>query len=67
MADLWQNDLFDGRFRHNGVLKPYPGYCTDVWFNLGMDWIKERRARGEPFFLYLPYNTPHSPHQVQPA
>src|SRR6476659_328888 len=61
MADLWQNDYFDGRFRHNGVLQKYPGYCTDVWFNLGLNWIKERKAKGEPFFLYLPTNAPHGP------
>jgi arylsulfatase len=64
MADLWQNDCFDGRFRHNGVLRRYKGYCTDVWFGLGMNWIKERHKRGEPFFLYLPTNAPHGPHWV---
>src|SRR5215207_8818500 len=40
MADLWQNDYFDGRFRHNGVLKQYPGFCTDVFFDLGMEYIR---------------------------
>lgn len=61
MADLWQNDYFDGRFRHNGTLQPYKGYCTDVWFNLSLNWIKERHAKKEPFFLYLPTNAPHGP------
>src|SRR5438093_5334609 len=28
MADTWQNDYFDGRFFHNGVLNQYKGYCT---------------------------------------
>jgi arylsulfatase len=64
IADVWGNDCFDGRYRHNGVLKKYPGFCTDVWFDLGMNWIRERRSRGEPFFLYLPTNAPHSPHWV---
>src|SRR5262245_17340193 len=64
MADPWENDCFDGRYFHNGVLKQYPGYCTDVWFDLGKSWIRERRERGEPFFLYLPTNAPHSPHWV---
>ncbi|MDX1944577.1 MAG: arylsulfatase [Pirellulaceae bacterium] len=64
MADTWQNDNFDGRFFHNGVLQPYPGYCTDVWFNLTIDWIKQRQAAGEPFFVYLPTNAPHGPHWV---
>ena len=61
IADLWQNDCFNGRFRHNGVLQEYPGYCTDVWFQLGIDWIRQRQAAGEPFFLYLPTNAPHGP------
>src|SRR5688572_4679056 len=66
MADTWQNDLFDGRFRHGlagdkAELKKFPGYCTDVWFDLSLDWIKERKDRGEPFLLYLPTNAPHGP------
>lgn len=64
MADLWQNDYFDGRFRHNGVLQQYKGYCTDVWFDLALNWIKERHQKQEPFFLYLPTNAPHGPHWV---
>ena len=61
MADTWQNDYFDGRFRHNGVLTQYKGYCTDVWFDLAMKWIRERRKANEPFLLYLPTNAPHGP------
>jgi arylsulfatase len=64
MADTWQNDYFNGRFRHNGVLKEYKGYCTDVWFDLALDWMKDRAAKKEPFFLYLPTNAPHGPHWV---
>jgi arylsulfatase len=70
MADLWQNDYFDGHFAHNGTLQRYPGYCTDVWFNLAMDWIKNGRSqdresdRDQPFFLYLPTNSAHGPHWV---
>ncbi|HEY1381743.1 MAG TPA: arylsulfatase, partial [Gemmataceae bacterium] len=64
MADLWENDYFDGRFRHNGVLHKYPGYCTDVFFNLSMDYIRDCKAKGEPFFLYLPTNAAHAPHWV---
>jgi arylsulfatase len=64
MADTWENDLFDGRFRRNGVLQEYPGYCTDVWFDLSLAWMKERQAKQEPFLLYLPTNAPHGPHWV---
>jgi arylsulfatase len=64
MADLWQNDYFNGRFRQNGVLKQYPGYCTDVWFDLTMDWIKACQQKSEPFFVYLATNAAHGPHWV---
>lgn len=64
MADVWENDCFDGRFLHNGVLEQFPGYCTDVWFNLSIDWMKKCQAANKPFFLYLTTNAPHGPHWV---
>lgn len=30
--DFWGNDYFDDTYLHNGVPKPFKGYCTDVWF-----------------------------------
>ncbi len=62
IAEPWLNDCFDPRYYHNGVLTPYKGYCTDIWFDLAMSWIKERAAQKEPFFVYLPTNAPHGPH-----
>ncbi|MBS0208028.1 MAG: arylsulfatase [Planctomycetes bacterium] len=61
IADPWCNDYFNGHFSHHGKLQSYEGYCTDVWFRLAREWIKERHARNEPFFLYLPTNAPHGP------
>jgi arylsulfatase len=61
IADYWLNDNFDDWYRHNGALKQYKGYCTDIWFDLAMDWMKQRQQRQEPFFLYLPTNAPHGP------
>ncbi len=61
IADYWLNDNFDDWYRHNGALKQYKGYCTDIWFDLAMDWMKQRQQRQEPFFLYLPANAPHGP------
>ncbi len=54
--------LIDGRYFHNGVEKRYRGHCTDVWFDSAMHWMKERKAKGEPFLCYLPTNAPHAPH-----
>jgi arylsulfatase len=64
MADTWCNDCFDIRAFANGKLQKYPGYCTDVWFDLAMQWMKERQAKKEPFFCYIPTNAPHAPFWV---
>jgi len=59
--DYFNNDYFDDFFRVDGMLRQFPGYCTDVWFNQAMRWIEERRRAGEPFFAYLSTNAPHGP------
>jgi len=61
VADHWLNDNFDDWYHHNGKLQQYRGYCTDVWFDLAMEWMKERALQKQPFFLYLPTNAPHGP------
>ncbi|MCK4748713.1 MAG: arylsulfatase [Bacteroidales bacterium] len=61
IPDYWTNDYFDDKYLHNGVYEEYEGYCTDVWFNETMKWMKERQKNDEPFFVYLPTNAPHSP------
>jgi len=61
IPDYWTNDYFDDTYLHNGVYEEYEGYCTDVWFNESMKWMKERHNKNEPFFVYLPTNAPHSP------
>ncbi len=64
IPDYWTNDYFDDTYLHNGVYEEYEGYCTDVWFNESMKWMKERQNNDEPFFVYLPTNAPHTPHWV---
>jgi arylsulfatase len=54
--------LIDGRYFHNGAEKRYKGHCTDFWFDSAMAWMKERKAKNEPFLCYLPTNAPHGPH-----
>jgi arylsulfatase len=63
-APEFDNDYFDGRYRHNGVPKRFQGYCTDFWFREAMDWMRERHEKREPFLCYLPTNTPHGPNWV---
>jgi arylsulfatase A-like enzyme len=54
--------LIDGRYFHNGTEKRFIGHCTDVWFDAATAWMKDRKAKGEPFFCYIPTNAPHAPH-----
>lgn len=60
-APEFDNDYFDGRYRDRGVVKRFPGYCTDFWFDEAIQWMRQRHQKGEPFFCYLPTNTPHGP------
>jgi arylsulfatase A-like enzyme len=62
--DYWNNDYFDDYFRHNGQLKQYPGYCTDVWFDEAEKWIRACHEQRQPFFAYISTNAPHGPFWV---
>lgn len=53
---------FSPLLEHNGELTTGNGYLTDDFTSHAIDFIRDHRDR--PFFVYLPYNTPHSPMQV---
>lgn len=53
---------FSPLLEHNGTLVTGDGFLIDDFTNRAMKFIEQHRA--EPFFIYLPYNTPHSPMQV---
>jgi arylsulfatase len=61
VAGFWNNDYFDDVYNHNNEQQQYKGYCTDVFFRESMRWIRECAERKQPFFCYLPLNTPHAP------
>jgi arylsulfatase A-like enzyme len=61
-TDYWGNDYFDDTYRHNGKLKAFKGYCTDVWFDNALRFIESNKDR--PFFCYLTTNAPHGPYLV---
>jgi arylsulfatase len=60
-APEFDNDYFNGRYMDKGVSKRFNGYCCDFWFSQAMDWMRARKQNNEPFFCYLPTNTPHGP------
>jgi arylsulfatase A-like enzyme len=47
---------------HNGEIVQGEGFIIDDLTNKAIDFITKHQD--EPFFVYLPYNTPHSPMQV---
>lgn len=52
---------FDPWLKRNGVLSQHKGYCTDIFFDEAKKWMAARHEAGEPFFCYIPTNTPHVP------
>jgi arylsulfatase A-like enzyme len=57
----WGN-YFSPMLERNGEIVRGKGYIVDDLTNKGIEFIKQEQET--PFFLYLPYNTPHSPMQV---
>jgi len=62
--DFWGNDYFDDTYFRNGAPEKFEGYCTDVWFEESMAWMKESQSAGKPFFSYISTNAPHGPYHV---
>lgn len=61
MAGHWSN-YFDTDLNYNGSSVPTKGYITDVLTDAAIKFIDSNKEK--PFFCYIPYNAPHSPHQV---
>ncbi len=53
---------FNATLSHNGKWTKTKGYVSDVITEAAMDYIEKQRKK--PFFVYLAFNCPHSPHQV---
>ncbi|MCL2814134.1 MAG: arylsulfatase [Oscillospiraceae bacterium] len=60
--DFWGNNYFDDTYFHNGKPIKHTGYCTDIWFDEAMKFIREKRDA--PFFAYIATNAPHEPYLV---
>jgi arylsulfatase A-like enzyme len=56
-GNYWQPTL-----ERNGEIVTGMGFITDDLTSNAIEFIKAHRE--EPFFVYVPYNTPHSPMQV---
>ncbi|MEN8662949.1 MAG: arylsulfatase [Lentimonas sp.] len=56
-----QEAYFDSVLLHNDTIVKSEGFCTDVFFNATLGWIKEQNAAKKPYFAYLSLNAPHGP------
>ncbi len=57
LGNYW-NPMLD----HNGEIVEGKGFITNDLTNRAIEYVKKNKEK--PFFVYIPYNTPHSPMQV---
>lgn len=65
-ADFPPNREKDGRYfdnviLHNDKIVKTKGFCTDVFFQAALGWIKKNHESQTPFFAYISTNAPHGP------
>jgi arylsulfatase A-like enzyme len=53
---------FDPVLWHNNKKEAYEGYCSDIFAEQAIEFIKKNKEA--PFFCYLSFNAPHYPLQV---
>ena len=57
------SSYFDPILQHNGKEVKTKGYCSDVYTDAAIKFLSEPSEK--PFFVYLPFNCPHTPLQVK--
>ncbi|UHG94394.1 arylsulfatase [Spirosoma oryzicola] len=60
-AGHW-NNYFNTELQHNDRMVSTKGFITDVLTDAALEFIDKNKS--QPFFCYIPFNAPHSPHQV---
>ncbi|CAA6691614.1 MULTISPECIES: arylsulfatase [unclassified Lentimonas] len=56
-----ENLYFDNVLLHNETIVQTKGFCTDLFFESGLAWIKQQIAARKPYFAYIALNAPHAP------
>lgn len=59
-GDVPGTGYFNPIIKHNRVFKRTDGYCTDVFFQQALGWMKKVKGK-RPFFAYISTNAPHGP------
>ena len=52
---------FDNLILHNDTVVKTKGFCTDVFFQAALGWMKDQIAAKQPYFSYISLNAPHGP------
>jgi arylsulfatase len=60
-ADAPGNSYFDPVIKDQSIFVKTQGFCTDVFFDEALRWIKTNADKDQPFFAYLVTNAPHGP------
>ncbi|PAY20810.1 arylsulfatase [Rhodopirellula sp. SM50] len=65
-ADFPPNRVADGKYfdnviLHNDTIVQTKGFCTDVFFQAALGFIKHQHDSNTPFFAYITTNAPHGP------
>ncbi len=56
-----ENPYFDNVVLHNDTIVKTKGFCTDLFFQASLAWIKEKHESKNPYFAYISLNAPHGP------
>jgi len=57
-----QRRCFDNVLLHNGTIVQTKGFCTDLFFQAALGWMRKQYAAKKPLFAYISTNAPHGPY-----
>lgn len=57
----YDNDYYKTRYLDSLETVQSDKYCTDLWFDEAIKWMDQMNEEQQPFFVYLPTNSPHGP------
>ena len=56
-----ENTYFDSVLLHNDTAVRTKGFCTDLFFQSALAWIREKQKAPDPWFAFISLNAPHGP------
>lgn len=56
-----ENLYFDNVLLHNDTIVKTKGFCTDLFFDSGLAWIRKQHESKKPYFAFISLNAPHAP------